>query len=131
MVVWEKMKWELERGGWVAGNGDLESIERVERREALGRYWDKFGCYLLLESLVLRRMDGSVALTCVQQNEKKELYTATASSWALLARATAVYVLLIGLSSFPMGGPPSYHHHSFILSSTTDGPYLCRHGACS
>jgi hypothetical protein len=50
MVVWEKMKWELERGGWVAGNGDLESIERVERREALGRYWDKFGCYLLLES---------------------------------------------------------------------------------
>uniref|UniRef100_A0A0E0QIZ6 Uncharacterized protein n=1 Tax=Oryza rufipogon TaxID=4529 RepID=A0A0E0QIZ6_ORYRU len=41
MVVWEKMKWELERGGWVDGNGDVESIERVERREALGRYWDK------------------------------------------------------------------------------------------
>uniref|UniRef100_A0A0E0LUY5 Uncharacterized protein n=1 Tax=Oryza punctata TaxID=4537 RepID=A0A0E0LUY5_ORYPU len=63
MVVWEKMKWELERGGWVAGNGDVESIERVERREGPGQ-WDKIGCYLLLESFVLRRMDGSVALTC-------------------------------------------------------------------
>ncbi|BAT05418.1 uncharacterized protein [Oryza sativa Japonica Group] len=64
MVVWEKMKWELERGGWVAGNGDVESIERGERREARPGQWDKFGCYLLLESFVLRRMDGSVALTC-------------------------------------------------------------------
>lgn len=73
MVVWEKMKWELERGGWVAGNGDLESIERVERREALGRYWDKFGCYLLLESFVLRRMDGSVALTCGFRHTSKTI----------------------------------------------------------
>uniref|UniRef100_A0A0E0AVA6 Uncharacterized protein n=1 Tax=Oryza glumipatula TaxID=40148 RepID=A0A0E0AVA6_9ORYZ len=73
MVVWEKMKWELERGGWVAGNGDLESIERVERREALGRCWDKFGCYLLLESFVLRRMDGSVALTCGFRHTSKTI----------------------------------------------------------
>ncbi|BAH94304.1 Os08g0414000 [Oryza sativa Japonica Group] len=96
MVVWEKMKWELERGGWVDGNGDVESIERVERREALGRYWDKPNGLSVPEPLL------------------------------------STYVLLIGLSSFPMGGPPSYHHHSFTLSSSTTGrPHLCRRGASS
>lgn len=63
MVVWERMKWELERGGWVApGNGDEERIERVER--PLGQ-WHKFGCYVLVERFVLKRMVGSLALTCV------------------------------------------------------------------
>uniref|UniRef100_A0A0D9X7T0 Uncharacterized protein n=1 Tax=Leersia perrieri TaxID=77586 RepID=A0A0D9X7T0_9ORYZ len=65
MVVWERMKWELERGEWVAGDGDKERIERVERHDGgVGLQWNKFGCYLLLECFVLRRMDGSVALTC-------------------------------------------------------------------
>ncbi|EEE68675.1 hypothetical protein OsJ_27299 [Oryza sativa Japonica Group] len=64
MVVWEKMEWELEKGGWVAGNGDdVERIKRVERHDGLGGHWDKFGCYLLVERFVLTRMDGSVALT--------------------------------------------------------------------
>ncbi|OEL19640.1 hypothetical protein BAE44_0019339 [Dichanthelium oligosanthes] len=69
MVVWERMRWEVERGGWVApaGNGaDEERIERVERRDGglVGQHWHKFGCYLLVERIVLRRTDGSVALTC-------------------------------------------------------------------
>ncbi|CAM0947849.1 unnamed protein product [Alopecurus aequalis] len=64
MVVWEKMKWELERGGWVApGNGNEERIERVERRDGLGQ-WQKFACYVLVERFVLKRMDGTLALTC-------------------------------------------------------------------
>lgn len=73
-VVWERMRWELERGGWVApaaaGNsgGGEERIERVERRDAGGQpepgHWRKFGCYLLVERFLLRRMDGSLALTC-------------------------------------------------------------------
>uniref|UniRef100_A0A0D3H080 Uncharacterized protein n=1 Tax=Oryza barthii TaxID=65489 RepID=A0A0D3H080_9ORYZ len=64
MVVWVKMEWELEKGGWVAGNGDdVERIKRVERRDGLDGQWDKFGCYLLVERFVLTRMDGSVALT--------------------------------------------------------------------
>jgi hypothetical protein len=72
-VVWERMRWELERGGWVApapaGNGGGEErIERVERRDAGGQpepgHWRKFGCYLLVERFLLRRMDGSLALTC-------------------------------------------------------------------
>ncbi|KAJ1276857.1 hypothetical protein BS78_05G248400 [Paspalum vaginatum] len=73
MVVWERMKWEVDRGGWVAaaGNGrhegdELERIERVERRDGGGGLgqWRKFGCYLLVERFELRRTDGSVALTC-------------------------------------------------------------------
>jgi len=59
-VVWERMMWELERGGWVA-NGDQERIERVERRDC---HWHKFACYVLLERFQLKRMDGSLALTC-------------------------------------------------------------------
>ena len=65
IVVWERMKWELERGGWVApGNGDEERIERVERRDGLPGQWHKFACYVLVERFVLKRMDGSLALTC-------------------------------------------------------------------
>uniref|UniRef100_A0ACD5VCU5 Uncharacterized protein n=1 Tax=Avena sativa TaxID=4498 RepID=A0ACD5VCU5_AVESA len=59
-VVWERMMWELEREGWVA-NGDQERIERVERRDS---HWHKFACYVLLERFRLKRMDGSLALTC-------------------------------------------------------------------
>uniref|UniRef100_A0ACD5YEL3 Uncharacterized protein n=1 Tax=Avena sativa TaxID=4498 RepID=A0ACD5YEL3_AVESA len=65
MVVWERMRWELERGDyWVAPvNGDEERIERVERCDGLGQ-WHKFACYVLVERFVLKRMDGSLALTC-------------------------------------------------------------------
>ncbi|GJN38546.1 hypothetical protein PR202_gb27600 [Eleusine coracana subsp. coracana] len=68
-VVWEKMRWEMEKEGWwvAAGNGHdgEERIERVERRDSglLGS-WNKFACYVLVERFVLRRMDRSVALTC-------------------------------------------------------------------
>uniref|UniRef100_J3MSY5 Uncharacterized protein n=1 Tax=Oryza brachyantha TaxID=4533 RepID=J3MSY5_ORYBR len=64
MVLWERMKWELEKGGWVAaaGDGETKRIERVERRGGRDR-WDRFSCYLLVERFVLRRTDGSVALT--------------------------------------------------------------------
>ncbi|CAD6252395.1 unnamed protein product [Miscanthus lutarioriparius] len=66
-VLWERMKWEMERGGrWVAadGNGDEERIERTERRNDSLGHWTKFGSYLLVERFVLWRMDGTVALTC-------------------------------------------------------------------
>jgi hypothetical protein len=73
MVLWERMRWELERGGWVAprnGNGDEERIERVEKHDGLGQ-WHKFGCYLLMERFVLKRMDGSLALTCEFRHTNK------------------------------------------------------------
>ncbi|XP_044444793.1 uncharacterized protein [Triticum aestivum] len=73
MVVWERMKWELERGGWVApgpGNGNEERVERVDRRDRLGQ-WHRFACYVLVERFVLKRMDGSLALTCVFRHTDK------------------------------------------------------------
>ncbi|KAK3164489.1 hypothetical protein QOZ80_1AG0019650 [Eleusine coracana subsp. coracana] len=67
-VVWEKMRWEMEKEGWwvAAGNGDdgEERIQRVERRDSGLGSWNKFSCYVLVERFVLRRMDRSVALTC-------------------------------------------------------------------
>ncbi|CAL9754182.1 unnamed protein product [Musa acuminata subsp. burmannicoides] len=56
--VWERMRWEQGRGGWVGGDG------KVERLEEYGRVspWKRFGCYVLVERFVVRRMDGSSAL---------------------------------------------------------------------
>lgn len=61
MPIWERMKWEEARGGWVAG----EKVERVKRVEAPEGYggWKKFCCYVLVERFVLKRMDGSLCLT--------------------------------------------------------------------
>lgn len=56
----ERMKWEQERGGWFGGN---ERAENVKRTEEYGGIWLKFGCYVLVETFVLRRMDKSIALT--------------------------------------------------------------------
>jgi len=67
MVLWERMWWELGRGGWVGpanGGANDERIERVERRRDGQGRWHKFACYLLVERFLLRRMDGSLALTC-------------------------------------------------------------------
>uniref|UniRef100_J3MSY2 Uncharacterized protein n=1 Tax=Oryza brachyantha TaxID=4533 RepID=J3MSY2_ORYBR len=49
-------------GGDADGDADMKRIERVERHAGRDS-WDRFGCYLLVEMFVLRRMDGSVALT--------------------------------------------------------------------
>ncbi|CAL9179612.1 uncharacterized protein LOC135613087 [Musa acuminata AAA Group] len=56
--VWERMRWEQGRGGWVGGE------VKVERSEEYGGVspWKKFGCYVLVERFVVRRMDGSSAL---------------------------------------------------------------------
>ena len=61
LPIWERMQWEQARGGWVGG----EKMERVERVEAFQEKggWKKFGCYVLVERFVLKRMDGSLALT--------------------------------------------------------------------
>jgi hypothetical protein len=68
MVLWERMRWEVERGGrWIVANGDgggEETIQRTERRDDGLGHWSRFGCYLLVERFVLRRMDGTVALIC-------------------------------------------------------------------
>ncbi|KAE8690918.1 3-ketoacyl-CoA synthase 6-like [Hibiscus syriacus] len=59
LAIIEKMKSEEERFGW---NGGDERVKREEKMEGNG-VWNQFGCYVLVERFVLRRMDESLALT--------------------------------------------------------------------
>ncbi|OMO72274.1 hypothetical protein COLO4_27720 [Corchorus olitorius] len=62
LAIVERMKWEQERFGW---SSKEERQERIKRAEEFGNggIWNKFGCYILVERFVLRRMDGSLAFT--------------------------------------------------------------------
>ncbi|KAF7130783.1 hypothetical protein RHSIM_Rhsim10G0065900 [Rhododendron simsii] len=63
-AVVEKMRWVEERRGWGYGGGEREvRVERVEELRS-GRQWKRFGCYVLVESFVLKRIDGLVLLSC-------------------------------------------------------------------
>ena len=55
------MKREQVRVGCVGGNEHEEKLEKIEESKGISG-WKSFGCYLLVESFVLRRMDGSVVL---------------------------------------------------------------------
>ena len=56
------MKWEPERAGWLGGT---EREVRVELMEYFGEKgeWREFGCFVLVESFVFKRMDGSLLMT--------------------------------------------------------------------
>ncbi|KAK7303131.1 hypothetical protein RJT34_14032 [Clitoria ternatea] len=58
----EGMKWEQEKVGWIAGNGRQVRVERVEEFGGINK-WRKFGCYVLVETFVFKRMDGRWVLT--------------------------------------------------------------------
>ncbi|KAL3510915.1 hypothetical protein ACH5RR_030316 [Cinchona calisaya] len=58
----QRMKWEQERAGWVGGKEKELRVERVENFEGKGE-WKEFGCYVLVESFVLKRMDGSLVMS--------------------------------------------------------------------
>ncbi|WVZ12629.1 hypothetical protein V8G54_017159 [Vigna mungo] len=62
LEVVERMKWEQKRVGWKASTGRQESVMRVEEFRGMNK-WEKFGCYMLVESFVFKRMDGSLVLT--------------------------------------------------------------------
>ncbi|KMT08387.1 hypothetical protein BVRB_6g140660 [Beta vulgaris subsp. vulgaris] len=62
-VIVERMIWEQERVGWVNSNERQVRVIREEEYGGIG-WWAKFGCYVLVERFVLKRMDGSVVLTC-------------------------------------------------------------------
>ncbi|CAI9096347.1 OLC1v1032461C1 [Oldenlandia corymbosa var. corymbosa] len=57
----QRMKWEAERGGWKDGKGRQVKVERTEKFEGKGD-WNEFGCYVLVESFIIRRLDGTVVL---------------------------------------------------------------------
>ncbi|XP_042485300.1 uncharacterized protein LOC122065549 [Macadamia integrifolia] len=62
-AIVEKMRWLQEKADWV--NREEREI-RVEKVEVFrgGNRWNKFGCYVLVESFALRRSDGILLLTC-------------------------------------------------------------------
>ncbi|KAI9152840.1 hypothetical protein LWI28_001988 [Acer negundo] len=60
VAIVQKMKWVQEEGWWIDGREKEVSVERVEEIRSEG--WKKFGCCVLVESFVLRRMDGTLVL---------------------------------------------------------------------
>ncbi|KAL2546309.1 hypothetical protein Fot_15542 [Forsythia ovata] len=62
MEIVERMKWEQARGGWRGGEERQVKIKRVEEFKGSSG-WKKFGCYVLVERFVLKRMDRSLAMT--------------------------------------------------------------------
>ncbi|CAL0308024.1 unnamed protein product [Lupinus luteus] len=62
LEIVERMKWEQERVGWIGGNDKQVRLERVEEF-AGNNMWKYFSCYVLVESFVLKRMDGNLVLT--------------------------------------------------------------------
>ncbi|KAK3029675.1 hypothetical protein RJ639_039167 [Escallonia herrerae] len=58
----QRMRWEQERAGWV---GREERLVRVKREEVFAGAggWRRFGCHVLVERFVLKRMDGSLVMT--------------------------------------------------------------------
>ncbi|KAH7835107.1 hypothetical protein Vadar_022941 [Vaccinium darrowii] len=62
-LIVDRMKWEEERGGWVREEKRRVRVDRTEEFGGTGAGWSKFGCYVLVERFVLKRMDGSLVLT--------------------------------------------------------------------
>ncbi|KAG6398978.1 hypothetical protein SASPL_140450 [Salvia splendens] len=60
----ERMKWEEERGGWMGGEETQVKIHKVEELGGEDVDWNEFGCYVLVERFNVRRMDGSVLISC-------------------------------------------------------------------
>ena len=60
-AIVENIRWVEEAGGWVNGAEREVKVERVEQISSETE-WERFGCYVLVESFVLRRMDGSLVM---------------------------------------------------------------------
>ncbi|XP_015894258.3 uncharacterized protein LOC107428267 [Ziziphus jujuba] len=62
LAIVERMKWEQERVGWIVGDEKKVRVKKAEEHRGLGE-WKKFGCYVLTERFVLKRMNGNLVLT--------------------------------------------------------------------
>ncbi|THG16972.1 hypothetical protein TEA_021977 [Camellia sinensis var. sinensis] len=63
-LIVDRMKWEQERGGWLGGEKRQVTVNKTEEYAGIGvGGWSRFGCYVLVERFVLKRMDGNVVLT--------------------------------------------------------------------
>ncbi|KAI3892440.1 hypothetical protein MKX03_012658 [Papaver bracteatum] len=63
-AIVEKMKWVQQQGGYeIEGENRDVTVERVENFGG-GNEWRRFLFFVLVERFVLRRMDGTLVLTC-------------------------------------------------------------------
>ncbi|KAJ8445400.1 hypothetical protein Cgig2_010758 [Carnegiea gigantea] len=62
-LIIERMVWEQKRVGWASRKERELRVVREEEYGGIG-WWARFGCYVLVERFVVRRMDGSLVLTC-------------------------------------------------------------------
>ncbi|KAL9246295.1 hypothetical protein vseg_019849 [Gypsophila vaccaria] len=64
-LIVERMGWEEEKVEWAKGEENEKEV-RVVKEEVYGGVigWKSFGCYILVESFVLKRNGGSVVITC-------------------------------------------------------------------
>ncbi|KAI6686257.1 hypothetical protein NL676_032170 [Syzygium grande] len=64
MAIVGRMRWEEERVGWVEEVEKRVRVKRVEEfiQSGLSQGWKRFGFYVLVESFVLKRMDGTLVL---------------------------------------------------------------------
>ncbi|GMP58697.1 hypothetical protein CsSME_00022280 [Camellia sinensis var. sinensis] len=62
-LIVDRMKWEQERGGWPRSEKKQVRVNKTEYAGIGVGGWSRFGCYVLVERFVLKRMDGSVVLT--------------------------------------------------------------------
>lgn len=62
-AVVERMKWEQERVGWNGGKEKHARVKKVEEFKGTNNGWKKFACYVLVETFVLKTLDGSIVLT--------------------------------------------------------------------
>lgn len=60
-AIIENMRWVQEAGGWAYGNG-REKVVRVREEVRRQSEWQRFGCYVLVESFCLRTLDGKLLL---------------------------------------------------------------------
>ncbi|PON44533.1 hypothetical protein PanWU01x14_266110 [Parasponia andersonii] len=65
VLLTERMRWEQERVGCLLDESERRvNVKRTEEFNGKGtNKWSKFGCYVLVERFVLKRVDGTVLLT--------------------------------------------------------------------
>ncbi|KAJ8774533.1 hypothetical protein K2173_016979 [Erythroxylum novogranatense] len=61
LAVVERIKWEEKRFGWIGEEGKVK-VKKLEEFSGTQK-WRSFGCYVLVERFVLKRMNGSLVLT--------------------------------------------------------------------
>lgn len=73
LTVYEKLIWLQEKRGWLdaglVGDGDVRVEGTKEITSETG--WRRFGCYILVESFVLRESDGSLVINFNFKNTDK------------------------------------------------------------